>query len=197
VSDLPHVFASWDEGREQDFASHVQAIAQARYVVRRVLRIIEEQAKTAGLQPLQHQALLQVYGAPELLPVFRLAERLDIDAALASRLVRQLEEAGLVERVQGNADRRVTAVRATPAGIERLRAIDESVHVHVRYFQSQLSHGSKLGALATFAFYVGLDSDQRLADYLRDSVSELDAAPRAASRPRGTRRIPPDHAAGR
>ena len=40
-------------------------VAEARYVLRRVFRIAEEQAKAAGLEPLTHQALIQIYGSPE------------------------------------------------------------------------------------------------------------------------------------
>lgn len=160
------LLALWGKGSgaasHEDFASHVKAIAHARYVLRRVLRLLDEQAVAGGLQPLQHQALLQIYGAENPLPVNKVAERLDIAPALASRLVRQLEERQLVERARVPGDKRVIAVHANEAGIEVLQRIDASVHERVEAFQRGLSDEGKLGALATFAFYLGLDSDPRL-----------------------------------
>jgi len=157
--------------RELDFHGYVNSIAHARYVMRRVLRILDEQAREHGLEPLQHQALLQVYGSPEPAPVHRIAERLGIAAAFASRLLRQLEKLGYVERRSVASDRRVVHVVATPAGIECLRVIDSGVHAHVRYFQSQLTNDGKLGALGIFAFYLGLDGSSQLAAVLRGAVA--------------------------
>lgn len=161
------LLALWGKGAEKasdlDFANHVKAIAHARFVLRKILRLLDEQAIAGGLQPLQHQALLQIYGAESPLPVNKVADRLDIAPALASRLIRQLEDKGLVERARIPGDRRVIAVHASEDGIEVLRKIDASVHVRVDHFQRQLSDEGKLGALATFSFYLGLDSDPRLA----------------------------------
>lgn len=161
------LLALWGKGAgaasDLDFASHVKAIAHARYVLRRILRLLDEQAVAGGLQPLQHQALLQIHGAESPLPVNKVAERLDVAPALASRLVRQLEERKLVERARVPNDKRVIAVHASEAGIEALRQIDASVHERVAAFQRGLSNEGKLGALATFSFYLGLDSDARLA----------------------------------
>jgi len=157
--------------RELDFHGYVNSIAHARYVIRRVLRILDEQAREHGLEPLQHQALLQVYGSPEPAPVHRIAERLCVAAAFASRLLRQLETLGYVERRSVASDRRVVQVVATPAGIECLRTIDSGVHAHVRYFQSQLTEEGKLGAISIFAFYLGLDGTSELASVLRGAVA--------------------------
>jgi DNA-binding MarR family transcriptional regulator len=168
------LLALWGQGAgaasHLDFSKHVKAIAHARYVLRRILRLLDEQAVSGGLQPLQHQALLQIYGADSALPVSKVAERLDIAPALASRLIRQLEEKGLVERARIVGDRRVIAVKASAEGVELLRTIDESVHDRVDNFQRELSDEGKLGALATFSFYLGLDSDPRLGILLSSMV---------------------------
>ncbi|HEX3789280.1 MAG TPA: MarR family winged helix-turn-helix transcriptional regulator [Pseudonocardiaceae bacterium] len=157
----------WGKGAgaasDLDFSSHVKAIAHGRYVLRRILRLLDEQAISAGLKPLQHQALLQIFGADNPLPVSKVAERLDIAAALASRLIHDLEEKGLVERESVSSDRRIIAVKASPAGVEMLRTIDHSVHGKVAQFQSELTEEGKFGALATFSFYLGLDSDPRIS----------------------------------
>jgi DNA-binding MarR family transcriptional regulator len=164
---IAHLLSLWGKGAgaasDIDFSSHVKAIAHARYVLRRILRLLDEQAMSAGLKPLQHQALLQIYGADNPLPVNKVAERLDIPAALASRLIRDLEEMGFVERDRDSSDRRIIAVSASDAGIEQLRRIDQSVHAKVHQFQSELTEEGKFGALATFSSYLGLDSDPRFS----------------------------------
>lgn len=150
------------DGSHVDFGGHVKAVAHARFVLRRIMRLLDEQAVAGGLQPLHHQTLLQIYGAENPLPVNKVAERMDIAPALASRTIRRLEEKGLVERSKVSNDRRVIAVTVTDRGIELLRRIDQSVCEGVRDFHRQLTEEGKFGALATFAFYIGLDSDPRL-----------------------------------
>ena len=157
-----------DDQRGSDFKSYAYSIAEARFVMRRVTRIVNEQAKHRQLDPLLHQALLQIFGVPkgQELAVRRLAERLDVPAAFASRLVGQLERAGLVRRESSARDRRVTLVQITGAGIERLREIDEAVHYDVAYFQRQLDPRQRLAALSIFAFYVGVESTSAIASAL-------------------------------
>ncbi len=167
-----NLLAIWGRGAGEashlDFNSHVKAIAHARYVLRRILRLLDEQAVAASLMPLEHQALLQVYGADNPLPVNKVADRLDIAPALASRLIRRLEKDNLVERVREVGDRRIIAVKASQTGVELLQRIDRSVHERVRVFQQTLNDEGKLGALATFAFYLGLDADPRLTALLSE-----------------------------
>src|SRR5680860_541179 len=100
----------------QDFQDYVHGISQARFVLRRVLRIIDEQAKSSGLEPLQHQVLIQVFGAKRSLRINDIAELLDIAPAFASRLVGRLELRGFVLRQRSDTDRRSSNVVATPAG---------------------------------------------------------------------------------
>jgi DNA-binding MarR family transcriptional regulator len=159
------------DSRESDFGGYVQGIAQARYVMRRVTRIVDDQAKKAGIDPLEHQALLQAYGAaPERWTVSQLAERLDVAPALASRVVNNLAEKDLVIRRRVATDKRVTEIEVSEAGQELVRAIDKSVHIHMEYFQSQLTDQERLGALSIFTFYLGLTSPERV-----DRISELAA----------------------
>lgn len=64
-----------------------------------------------------------VFGGPQ--PVTKLAESEQVSAPAISKLVRTLEEQGLVERKAHAADRRVVLVGATPTGrrlLERGRA---------------------------------------------------------------------------
>ena len=132
-------------------------VAEARYILRRVFRIAEDQAKAAGLEPLTHQALIQIYGSPERrLRVNELAERLDIKPAFASALLTRLEADGLIYRQRDTADHRVTWVQVTETAVEKLVQIDSAVDFHVRYFAAQLDREARERALSTLKFYVGL-----------------------------------------
>lgn len=168
-------YAHWSRAaldqRGHDFHDYVHSIAEARYVIRRVLRIVDEQAKGNGLDPLQHQALLQVYGSDvdEGLAVNQLATRLDIATPHASRLASQLEALGLVRRESSVRDRRVTSVRATAEGVRRLQMVDDAVHQNVAAFHGQLDDTQRYSALSIFAFYVGMDPTLSIADTIRTS----------------------------
>jgi DNA-binding MarR family transcriptional regulator len=141
-----------------DYHEYVSGIAEARHAIRKAFRIVDEQAKKVGLDPLEHQTLLQVYGsAEEMLHVNSIATRLDIAPAFASRLVRQLETMGYVRRTPSLADRRVTEVHMTDKGREIIRSIDSDVRIHVDYFQRNLPWEAKTTALSIMAFYVGID----------------------------------------
>src|SRR5690606_1471866 len=106
-------------------------VAEARYVLRKVFRIVEEQAKKYDIDPLAHQALIQIYGSPDMqLQVNQVASRLDITPAFSSSLVRMLVEKGLVARKRAEHDQRVTFVMITPHGREVMDAIDENVQFH-------------------------------------------------------------------
>jgi len=132
-------------------------VAEARYVLRRVFRITEEQARDAGLDPLAHQALIQIYGSAERrLRINELAERLDITPAFASSLLKSLAVDGMIDRRRDEVDHRVTWVSATDVAIENLVAIDAAVGFHVDYFAAQIPTKDRKRALATLKFYVGL-----------------------------------------
>lgn len=188
MSEMMRAFAEWtasNEGaRSDDFRTYVRSISAARFVIRKIFRIADEQAKRYGLEPLQHQALLHIYAAGDAgLPVSRVAERLDVPAALASRLSKELERFGYACRTQSTVDRRSTSVTATDGGADVLRRIDTDVHLHVQYFQRQLDDAERMAALAIFAFYVGLAADSGLAEMIRtDADLAYDGKPRA-SRP--------------
>jgi DNA-binding MarR family transcriptional regulator len=141
---------------------YFHGIAEARFVVRKVFRVVDEQAKAVGLEPLEHQALIQVLGATKPMRVIDLSERLDIAPAFASRLAKQLEDRDLVVRSASEEDRRSKFLSPTPRTRELLAEIDEKVHLHVDYFQRQLSDQERVAALGIFAFYLG--ASPRLAE---------------------------------
>lgn len=138
------------------FREYFGGIAEAHYVIRKVFRLVDEQAKKTGLEPLEHKMLVQVFGAPGgPLSVHEAATRLDVSAALASRLVTSLAGRGLVERTPAAGDRRVTRLAVTAAGRATLAAIDRDVRRYVDLFQQELSDAEREGALRIFTFYLG------------------------------------------
>lgn len=142
---------------EQD--AYFEGVARARYIIRRTFRIFDEVARQADLEPLQHQALIQIVGGGVTegpLPVSRIADRLDVTSAFASRLVQELEHKGLVQRRASEKDRRVILVDATSEGREVLLRVSEGLRRHVGYFHSQLTEEDRAAALTVMAFYVGV-----------------------------------------
>jgi DNA-binding MarR family transcriptional regulator len=140
----------------EDKHTYFMGVAEARYVLRKAFRIVEEQAKAAGIDPLAHQALIQVYGSPQMqLQVNQIASRLDIPPAFASALVRTLVEKDLATRRRDDQDQRVAYVAVTESGKELLHSIDENVQFHVDYFAGQLTPDERESALSILMFYVG------------------------------------------
>lgn len=148
--------ATEESGRDEQFSRYARAIAEGRYIVRKVLRIVDEVARESGLDPLVHQGLIQVLGAGgRHLTIGALAERLDIVPAFASRIANELEAAGLVTRVRCDEDRRVIELVATEKGVRRARDIDAEVHERWQALQKQLDDTQRADALVIFAFFIG------------------------------------------
>jgi len=140
----------------EDKHAYFEGVAEARYVLRKVFRLVEDEAKSFELDPLEHQALIQIYGSSLMqLRVNELADRLDIAPAFASNLSRVLETKQLVSRARGKSDQRVTIVSLTETGQKLLQAIDAAVKVHVDYFARTLSLKQREAALSILMFYVG------------------------------------------
>lgn len=95
-----------------------RALAEFRYQIRRFLRVSEEAARSAELEPQQHQLLLAVKGAPPASSptIAYLAERLQLKHHSVVGLVDRLEQNGLTTRERNPADHREVLVRVTPAG---------------------------------------------------------------------------------
>ena len=136
---------------------YFRGVAEARYLLRKVFRLIEEEAKRAGIDPLAHQALIQIYGSEKsALRVKEVAERLDITPAFASSLVKMLIAKGYVARASDKNDARVAWARVTAKGRALLHRIDEHVHEHVDYFTRGLDPSRTEKALAILMFYAGV-----------------------------------------
>lgn len=98
--------------------SLLRTLAEFRYEVRRFLHFSENAALEAGLQPKQHQLLLQVAGAPGKteVTIAYAAERLGIKHNSAVELVDRSEGEGLLMRTQDPADGRRAILRVTRKG---------------------------------------------------------------------------------
>lgn len=146
--------------RDHELHSYFGNVAQARYVIRKVFRLIDEHARETGLEPLEHQALIQLFGSPGgMLQMKDLAERLDVGPDVASKVVSSLERSGYARRIRARNDRRAIDVTATEAGRRTLAAIDVRVREDISLMQRDWPREVQLAALEMFAFYVGLAVD--------------------------------------
>ena len=110
-------------------ADRYRALSEFRYSVRRFQRFSENAARSAGLEPRQHQMLLAVKAAEdETLTVGDIADRLMIQHHSAVELIRRTEERGLVTRTRGARDRRQVFIQLTAQGEEALAGLASSHH---------------------------------------------------------------------
>lgn len=95
-----------------------RALAAFRYELRRFLRFSERAARSAGLEPRQHQLLLALKGMPEggQATIGVLADRLQIEHHSAVELVDRMEAHDLVRRARAQVDRRTVRVELTERG---------------------------------------------------------------------------------
>lgn len=107
---------------------HYEMLAALRHALREFLRFSRDAARSTGIPPQQHQALLAIKGYPEreYVTIGELAERLQLRHHSAVGLVDRLARRQLVRRVPVKEDRRRVHVSLTAKGealIERLSAI--------------------------------------------------------------------------
>lgn len=107
------------------------ALADFRYELRRFLHFSESAALEAGLQPQQHQLLLQIAGAAEAgqVTIAFVAGRLALKHNSAVELVDRSEREGLLERTVDAKDRRCALLRLTRKGRRMLESLSDA---HVR-----------------------------------------------------------------
>jgi DNA-binding MarR family transcriptional regulator len=111
-----------------------QALAEFRYQIRRFLRISEEAAYAADLEPQQHQLLLAIKGLPEgrIATIGELAERLQLRHHSTVELIDRLVKRGLVERNRDKEDQRRVIVSLTPQGEQVLDALSRHMLIELR-----------------------------------------------------------------
>lgn len=100
---------------------HLAETARLRLAVVRLARQIRQNAR-AGVTPSQLSALASLDRQGPLTPA-RLAEHEGVSRSTVTRLIRNLEEAGLVERTADPADGRSFVLRNTPIAT---RLLEES-----------------------------------------------------------------------
>jgi DNA-binding MarR family transcriptional regulator len=102
----------------------IRALAEFRHRIREFLHFSEQAARSAGVEPQQHQLMLAIKAMePELASIGYLAERLLLRHHSAVGLVDRMERSGLVRRARPDADRRSAQVLLTPKGAKLLRKL--------------------------------------------------------------------------
>lgn len=96
----------------------LRTLAEFRYELRQFLHFSERAAVAAGLQPQQHQLLLQVAGAAEgdAVTIAYAAERLSLRHHSVVELVNRSEREGLLTRTVDTRDRRRAILELTRKG---------------------------------------------------------------------------------
>lgn len=106
-----------------------QRLAAFRLSLREFLSKSEARARSVGLTPRQHQALLSIkggYPGKDTISIGELADHLLIKNHSAVELVSRLVKAGLVTRESSSADRRIVCVRITGKGEEMLAVLSNA-----------------------------------------------------------------------
>jgi DNA-binding MarR family transcriptional regulator len=98
--------------------AQLRTLAEFRHQLRLFLQFSENVAQKLGLQPQQHQLLLQVAGAPDATAttIRYAAQRLGLRHNTAVELTNRCEQAGLIKRKPGDDDRRCVLLQLTPKG---------------------------------------------------------------------------------
>ncbi|MBI4446118.1 MAG: MarR family transcriptional regulator [Acidobacteria bacterium] len=102
-----------------------EALAEFRHSIRRFLTFSEQAARTAGIEPQQHQALLAIKGLPpnQRATIGTLASRLQIRHHSAVGLSDRLEAKGFIRRIRCPEDHREMMLHLTLRGEQALRRL--------------------------------------------------------------------------
>lgn len=120
--------------------AHYESLAALRHALRAFLQFSQMAARTAGILPQQHQALLAIKGFPgrDYVTIGELAERLHVRHHSAVGLVDRLVRRQLLRRTPSKEDRRRVHVQLTAKG-EALVARLSAVHLEeLRQIRPQL-----------------------------------------------------------
>ncbi len=132
-----------------ELAPHDYAIlAEFRYLLMRFAAFSEQAARTVGLAPRQHQALLAIKGFPggAAVTIGDLAARLGIRHHSTVGLVDRLAGRGYLVRREDPHDRRRTFLALTPSGEQALAGLSAAHRKELRRVAPLLK--SVLGRLA-------------------------------------------------
>ena len=122
------------QNRGQMTELEYRTFAEFRHHLRRFLNFSETAARSAGIEPQQHQLLLALKGLPaELRPTIgTLAERLQLKHNSAVELVQRSIESGLVQRRPSPLDGREVLLRITAHGERLLRRLSIAHRAEMR-----------------------------------------------------------------
>ncbi len=100
-------------------------LAAFRYYVRQFLHFSDQAARSAALEPQQHQFLLALKGLPNGMrpTVTALAERMNLRHNSTVELANRLVERGFLRKRHGEADRREVLLEMTDAGENTLQQL--------------------------------------------------------------------------
>jgi DNA-binding MarR family transcriptional regulator len=127
-------------------AADYQSLADLRYQIRRFLHFSEQAARTAGIEPHQHQLMLALKGLygkahPR---IGELAERLQIRHHSTVELVNRLAAGGYIRRHRMEDDRREVWLSLTAKGEKVLRELSlhhqEELRLHGPALIAALRH---------------------------------------------------------
>jgi DNA-binding MarR family transcriptional regulator len=134
--------------------AQLKTLAEFRHRLRLFLQFSENAALKLGLQPQQHQLLLQIAGAPNDTPITvgYVAERLGLRHHTAVELSNRCEEAGLIKRKPGTDDRRRVLLEVTAKGKRLLDSLSIDHARELNELAPQLIRTlTELGAVANKA----------------------------------------------
>lgn len=120
--------------------THYQTLATLRRALREFLHFSQEAARSAGIPPQQHQALLAIKGFPgrEYVSVRELATQLQVKHHSAVGLVDRLTRRGFVKRKMSAADRRLVEIHLTARGQALIRRLSAAHLEELRRIRPQL-----------------------------------------------------------
>lgn len=107
----------------------VELVARLRSVIARLARQLNEASTGDGLTPTQYSVLALIRSRGPL-GLAELAELEGLNPTMVSRVIRVLDDAGLIRRTPDPADLRAARVEITPDG--------EQVHEHVREVRTRV-----------------------------------------------------------
>lgn len=107
----------------------VELVARLRMVIGRLARQLNEASTGEGLTPTQYSVLALIRSRGPL-GLAELAELEGLNPTMVSRVIRVLDDAGLIRRTPDPADLRAARVEITPDG--------EQVHQHVREVRTRV-----------------------------------------------------------
>jgi DNA-binding MarR family transcriptional regulator len=121
--------------------SEYRKLEEFRFQIRRFLKFSESAARSAGIEPQQHQALLVLKAVPEggLPTIGYLAERLFVKHHSAVGMVNRLQAMGLLTRRPSSEDARQVFIQLTKKGIRVLHSLSVSHQTELREMSSKLT----------------------------------------------------------